>query len=212
MSSRSAADRSRAPYRRPPSRLARAVAQASGAPCSSAGCRSPAGAVYCYHRGELARDKQHDADLAAVADRLLHLCVGRFDQVSPCGHVRSEIIGDGTYSINDALVTLATIGLEQVAGIVQANLDKATREQVAYAELMAFFLANPVTEVANATDFPARSPADLIERTDTDYHKGVDGSELGWDRNLAAEHYTGTQHQILQLTVAKGAIQKALTR
>ena len=64
-----------------------------------------------------------------------------------------------TYSINDALVTLATIGLEKMAEIVQANLDKATREQEAYAELMAFFLANPLTEVAKATDFPVGRPA-----------------------------------------------------
>ena len=34
-----------------------------------------------------------------------------------------------TYSINDALVTLATIGLEKMAEIVQANLDKATRSR-----------------------------------------------------------------------------------
>ena len=37
------------------------------------------GAVYCYHRGELARDKLYDPDLAAVADRLLQLSTGRFD-------------------------------------------------------------------------------------------------------------------------------------
>ena len=54
------------------------------------------GAVYCYHRGELARgDMLHDPDRAAVADRLLHLSTGRFDVVSGCGHIRGEIIGDG---------------------------------------------------------------------------------------------------------------------
>ena len=57
------------------------------------------GAVYCYHRGELGRDKLHDPDLAAVADRLLHLCVGRFDVLSRCGHIRGEIIGDGTVEL-----------------------------------------------------------------------------------------------------------------
>ena len=118
-----------------------------------------------------------------------------------------------TYSINDALVTLATIGLEKMAEIVQANLDKATREQEAYAELMAFFLANPLTEVAKATDFPVGSPGQtLIESDGMEYGEGEDGGELGWDRNLAAQYYTSTQHQILYLTGAKGAIQKALVR
>ena len=95
--------------------------------------------------------------------------------------------GVSTYSINDALVTLATIGLEKMAEIVKTNLDKATMEQEAYVELMAFFLANPITEVAHVADFPARSPARaLIERTDTDYHEDVEGGELGWYRNEAA--------------------------
>jgi hypothetical protein len=57
------------------------------------------GAVYCYHRGELARDRLHDPDLAAVADRLLELSTGRFDLVSGCGHVRGEIVGDGTLEL-----------------------------------------------------------------------------------------------------------------
>ena len=130
--------------------------------------------------------------------------------------------GVSTYSINDALVTLATIGLEKMAEIVQANLDKATKEQEAYAELMAFFLANPITEVANATDFPVGSPARvLIELTDEDA-KAQEASEKEWGRevsyprgchrNEAAERYTGTQHQIMHLTSAKGAILKALAR
>ena len=57
------------------------------------------GAIYVYHRGELGRDKLHDPDLAAVADRLLELSTGRFDVVSGCGHVRGEIIGDGTVEL-----------------------------------------------------------------------------------------------------------------
>lgn len=46
-----------------------------------------------YHRGDLARDKLYDPDLAALADRLLKLSNGRFDVVSECGHVRDEIVG-----------------------------------------------------------------------------------------------------------------------
>ena len=60
---------------------------------------STVGAVYCYHRGELGRDRLHDPDLAAVADRLLELSAGRFDVVSGCGHIRGEIIGDGTLEL-----------------------------------------------------------------------------------------------------------------
>lgn len=46
-----------------------------------------------YHRGELARDKAGDPQLAELAEELLKLSNGRFDVVSECGHVRDEIIG-----------------------------------------------------------------------------------------------------------------------
>ena len=45
------------------------------------------------------RLRLHDPDIAAVADRLLELSTGRFDLVSGCGHVRGEIIGDGTLEL-----------------------------------------------------------------------------------------------------------------
>ena len=61
-----------------------------------------------------------------------------------------------TYSINDALVTLTTIGLEKMAEIVQANLDKATREQEAYAETMAFFLESPPKRLTFLSGRPPR--------------------------------------------------------
>jgi hypothetical protein len=48
---------------------------------------------FVYHRGELARDKAQDPDLAALADRMLQASTGHFEVVSLCGHVRGEIIG-----------------------------------------------------------------------------------------------------------------------
>ena len=57
------------------------------------------GEKFCYFRGELAYAKQFDPHLARFADKLLELSTGRFDQVSACGHVRGEIIGDGTVEL-----------------------------------------------------------------------------------------------------------------
>ena len=51
------------------------------------------GERFIYHRGELARDKVHDPELSAVAERMLALSNGRFDVVSSCGHIRGEVIG-----------------------------------------------------------------------------------------------------------------------
>lgn len=52
------------------------------------------GDSFVYHRGELGRDKAQDARLADLAEKMLHLSNGRFDVVSVCGHIRSEIIGN----------------------------------------------------------------------------------------------------------------------
>ena len=123
-----AADRSRAPHRR------RAEAATPGAtarhPLSHAralAAEATTGAVYCYHRGELARSKLHDPDLAAMADRLLELSTGRFDGVSACGHVRFEIIGDGTLE----LFTRRDRGETRLSGPQEAagrrQLSQATR-------------------------------------------------------------------------------------
>ncbi len=113
-----------------------------------------------------------------------------------------------TGSINEALVSLATIGLEKMAEYVQATLNEKLKEQEAFAELMAFFLANPVTKVAYAADFPAGSPARILIE-DSDEVRGEHELE-GWHRSDAAHYYSGTQDHVLRLTAAKGAIRYAL--
>ena len=55
----------------------------------------PGAPFFIYHRGELARDRAHDPDLAALADRALTASDGKFDVVSKCGHVRGRIVGSG---------------------------------------------------------------------------------------------------------------------
>ena len=57
------------------------------------------GEKFVYHRGSVAADKVHDPHLARLADRLLELSNGRFDGISACGHVRFEIVGDGTVEL-----------------------------------------------------------------------------------------------------------------
>jgi hypothetical protein len=61
--------------------------------------RSKKGEPFVYHRGELARDKQHDPSLCELAERMLTICNGRFDVVSECGHIRGEIIGSGAVEL-----------------------------------------------------------------------------------------------------------------
>ena len=51
------------------------------------------GAIYCYHRGELARDRVGDEILDALANRVQSLSCGSYDVVSRCGHVRGLLVG-----------------------------------------------------------------------------------------------------------------------
>ena len=145
-------------------------------------------------------------ELKAAAKALTKVHVYRPSRNGKPGYVD----GVSTYSINDALVSLATIGLEKMAEYVQTNLDEANKEQEAYAELMTFFLADPLTDVAHAADFPVGSPARVLIEV-TDAQRG-EYELAGWHRRDAANYYTGTQAQIMNLTGAKGAIQKALAR
>ena len=46
-----------------------------------------------YARGSLAYEKQYNASLARLADRLLTLSNGEFEVLSPCGHSRGLIVG-----------------------------------------------------------------------------------------------------------------------
>lgn len=61
--------------------------------------RSERNEPFVYHRGELARDKQNDPNLSALAERMLKISNGRFDVVSECGHIRGEIVGSGTVEL-----------------------------------------------------------------------------------------------------------------
>lgn len=71
------------------------------------------GERFVYHRGELARSKQHDPNLARVAERMLHLSNGRFDVVSNCGHIRSQIVGDGSVQLLTQRVRGETLYIAQ---------------------------------------------------------------------------------------------------
>lgn len=57
------------------------------------------GERFVYHRGELARDAERDPDLAKLATRVREESTGRFDEVSVCGHVRGETVGNGSVEI-----------------------------------------------------------------------------------------------------------------
>jgi hypothetical protein len=61
--------------------------------------RAKPGQAVIYHRGELACDKQTDAILRQVADRVLAVSTGRFDLLSRCGHIRGELVGTGEFEI-----------------------------------------------------------------------------------------------------------------
>ena len=129
-------------------------------------------------------------------------------------------VGYSPRSINDALVTLATFGLVEVAEHIQTALDKTNDELKPLAELMSFFLANPVADSARAPNFAEGSPARalleadaralLAEQEHDDSLAGIEGGVMS--RDTAAQEYAGTQHAILRLTAAKGAIQKALAQ
>jgi hypothetical protein len=54
-----------------------------------------AGDEFIYFRGQLAIEREHDPDLADLADHLQHLADHTWVVVTPCGHERGEIIGSG---------------------------------------------------------------------------------------------------------------------
>ncbi|BGE84070.1 MULTISPECIES: hypothetical protein [Methylosinus] len=114
--------------------------------------------------------------------------------------VTDRSIGGG--SINDVIVDLMRAGLSDAQSHLERDLAIVSDEFGAWSEIMTFFLRNPVAQDATSSNFPPDSKArKLIE---------IDEDDPNIDRKTAAEYYAMTQRRIIEMTEAKGFIQRAL--
>ena len=127
---------------------------------------------------------------------------------------REEGYVDGipTDSVNEALISLMRCGLKPMLGYAQAALDEASERHEPLHELMGFFMANPTADRARTVNFAGKSKVRAFIEADLAAHVANVAEHLpdGVDRAWVADEYAISQRNLLNLTAAKGAIQKAL--
>ena len=146
-------------------------------------------------------------DIKAAAEALK---VVRLHRPSRAAGETGVLYTADTTTLSEALVYLMNEGMGPVLGRVQAALDEAIEGHAQFEEIMKFFLETPIADRARAQDFAAGSKARAyIEAGDA---CDDDEAEEGYSRAEIAQEHGWSQTKVLDLTAAKGAIQKALRR
>ena len=146
-------------------------------------------------------------DIKAAAEALK---VVRLHRPSRAAGETRVVYTTGTTTVNEALVSLMNEGMEPALGYVQAALDEAIEEHARLEEIMTFFLETPMADRARAQDFAAGSKARAyIEAGDA---CDDDEVEEGYSREEIALEHSCSQTKVLDLTAAKGTIQRARRR